>query len=351
MQRREAVKTLAAAAAAVAASSLSSQAAAAPRRCKMGMVAYTCSVRNNQSPDGAKLYEPRRLLEHAATLGLGGIQVDFGVLDDAAADALRSRAAELDLYLEAIVKVPADDADASRFDAALRTAARVGALAARTTIIPGRRYEQFHDLATFREFAARGRASLVRARPLVERHGVPLAVENHKDHRLDERVALLKELNCELIGACVDTGNSIALLDDPTATVEALAPWAYSVHLKDQAVAPYDDGFLLGDVPLGRGYLDLKRMVAVLRKAKPQIRFSLELITREPLKVPCLADAYWSTFPTLPGADLARTLRDVRRAATDRLGQVVGLSPAELLAREDANITASRAYAVSELGL
>jgi sugar phosphate isomerase/epimerase len=290
-------------------------------------------------------------LEHCRSIGLGGIQTDFGILDDAAADALRSRAAELDLYVEAIVKVPQNEADVERFDAAIRTAARAGALAARTTIIPGRRYEQFDDLATFREFAARGKRSLELARPVMEKHRYPLAVENHKDQRLDERLALYKELNSEYIGATVDTGNNIALLDDPLVTVEALAPYAFSVHLKDQAVATYDDGFLLGDVPLGQGYLNLKKMVAALRKAKPTIRFSLELITREPLKVPCLSEKFWTTFPTVPGGDLARTLRDVRTSTTDKLGQIAGLSATDLLAREDANIAESLAYASSALGL
>jgi hypothetical protein len=44
-------------------------------------------------------------------------------------------------------------------------------------------------------------------------------------------------------------------------------------------------------------------------------------------------------------------LRDVRTEATDRLGQITGLSPQELLAREDANIAESLAYATTELGL
>jgi sugar phosphate isomerase/epimerase len=348
MQRRAALKTLAASAAAL---TLTNRAiAAAPKRSAMGMVAYCVSIRHAQA-SGSFYNRPGRLLEFCNNVGFGGLQVDFGILDDAAADALRSRAAELDLYLEAMVKVPQSDSDVEKFDAAVRTAARVGALAARTTIIPGRRYEQFDDLATFREFAARGKRSLEIARPVLEKHRFPLAVENHKDHRLDERLAMYKELNCEFIGATVDTGNNIALLDDPYETVEALAPFAFSVHLKDQAVARYDDGFMLGDVPLGQGYLDLKRMIAALRKAKPKIRFSLELITRDPLKVPCLGEKYWATFPTVPGGDLARTLRDVGKSATDKLGQIAGLSYSELLAREDANIAESLAYAKTSLGL
>jgi len=105
----------------------------------------------------------------ATGLDIGRLSLERQRLDDAAADALRSRAAELDLYVEAIVKAPQTDADVESFDAAIRTAARVGALAARTTIMPGRRYEQFDDLATFREFAARGKQALVIALPRLVR--------------------------------------------------------------------------------------------------------------------------------------------------------------------------------------
>jgi hypothetical protein len=42
-------------------------------------------------------------------------------------------------------------------------------------------------------------------------------------------------------------------------SMEALAPFAFSVHLKDQALQSYEDGFLLGDIPLGQGSFDLTR--------------------------------------------------------------------------------------------
>ncbi|MCA9067657.1 MAG: hypothetical protein KDA84_01955, partial [Planctomycetaceae bacterium] len=134
-------------------------------------------------------------------------------------------------------------------------------------------------------------------------------------------------------------------------TVEQLAPWAHSVHLKDQALKPYDEGFLLGDIPLGQGGLDLKRMVDILQKTKPGIRFSLELMTRDPLKVPCLTKNYWRTFPDLPAKDLARTLRYVREHSTDNLQDISRLTPEAQLAREEANVRESLTYARDQLGL
>ena len=71
----------------------------------------------------------------------------------------------------------------------------------------------------------------------------------------------------------------------------------------------YRDGFLLSEVPLGTGILDLARVVQIVRKAQPEIRLNIEMITRDPLKVPCLTERYWATFPDLPGRHLAHTSR------------------------------------------
>ena len=132
----------------------------------------------------------------------------------------------------------------------------------RTVVLPGRRYEQFQSAAEFRAAADQAYTFLpLRFKKLLGKYGgrVVLAIENHKDFRTSERrtVALLERLDSPNIGVCLDTGNSIALLEDPMETVEALAPWAFSTHLKDMAVEEYEDGFLLAEVPLGKGFLDL----------------------------------------------------------------------------------------------
>jgi len=64
------------------------------------------------------------------------------------------------------------------------------------------------------------------------------------------------------------------------------------------AVQEYEEGFLLSEVPLGEGFLDLKKMVAILQKANPTIQFNLEMITRDTLKIPCLTPKYWATMET-----------------------------------------------------
>jgi L-ribulose-5-phosphate 3-epimerase UlaE len=123
------------------------------------------------------------------------------------------------------------------------------------------------------------------------------------------------------------------------------------VHLKDQAVQEYADGFLFGDAALGEGFLQLAEMVRVLRAAQPQVRFSLEVITRDPLRVPVLTPPYWATMTDVPATDLARTLRTVKAKAARTLPTVGGLPLEQQVEAETRNITTSLAYARERLGL
>ena len=106
------------------------------------------------------------------------------------------------------------------------------------------------------------------------------------------------------------------------------------------------DGFRLSEVPLGQGILDMKSIVSTLRKGIPRVRFHLEMITRDPLSIPCLTEKYWATLGRVPGQDLARTLALVRKSARKTpLPRVSGLSPKEQLEAEEGNVRESFAFA------
>ena len=341
-------------AAGAATASLTTGLAADPPGSTLGLVTYSCRHRREQMKKTDPLFDlfkPDNLLDHCLKIGAGGMQLSLGILEADTATQLRRRIEQAGLYIEAIVSAPFETRDVDAFAQQVKTASDVGAAAIRTTIIPGRRYETFNSLEKFREFEARGRRALEIAAPVAEKYKVPVAVENHKDHRNDERVALFEYISSEYVGACVDTGNSIALLEDPVDTVTALAPWAHSVHLKDQSLQPCLDGFLLADIPLGQGSLDLKPLVQILRREKPNINFSLELITRDPLKVPVFTEQYWKTFPKLPAQVLSRHMRFEHDHTKQNLQYVSKMSSNERVAREDANVRESLSYAKVHLGL
>ena len=187
--------------------------------------------------------------------------------------------------------------------------------------------------------------------PVLARHGVTAAFENHKDFRVPELLPFLKRLGSERVQVCVDFANNFALLEDNEEVVETLAPVSAGAHVKDMALGEYADGFLAADVPLGQGVHDLPRMIGALRAAKPASRLCLEMSTRDPLKVPVFTEKYWRTLKEVPGSDLARALRRVREkgVARERLPAVDSLPPAEKVRLEEEAVRVSLAYAAETL--
>lgn len=325
------------------------------KRSPLGIVIHSYGIHvaaSRRRKDKVPFADALAFLEHSHALGADGVQVSLGVLSNEQSSRLRRRLEETGMYLEGIVRLPESKSDLDRFSRELASAKEVGVTILRTVCLNGRRYETFSRAEGFREFVRNARARLSLAEPLAARHGVQLAVENHKDWRVEEFVEVLRWLSSKQVGICVDTGNSIALLEDPVGIVEAYAPWARTTHFKDMAVSEYEEGFLLSEVPLGTGFLNLGRIVELLREKNPTIRFNLEMITRDPLKIPCLTAKYWETMPSVTGRELAGALQRVRKYAWKKpLPRISGLAEREQLRIEEENVKESLKDAQKRLGL
>lgn len=279
--------------------------------------------------NGDPIRDSYEFLEHAHRLGAAGVQMQ-PVGNFAKVPA---RAKDLGMYVEAIIPL-------SSFEKGVQNAQAMGATCVRVNA-GGRRYEDFSTLAGFENFKAKALAAIAIAVPIAEKYKIPLAIENHKDWTPDQQIAIFKSYSSEYLGACLDFGNNIALCEDPMEVAEKLAPYAITTHVKDMGVEPYDDGFLLSEVRLGEGFLDLKKIVSLLR---PGTHLNLEMITRDPLKIPCLTDRYWATFPDVKADQLARALSLVQRHAT-KLPRVMQLPRPELLRIMEENNQACLTYA------
>ncbi len=327
---------------------------AMPAKTKLGIDDFSYNIRSRAEQAGYTpkvTHDPLTFLKHCHSIGAGGLQCVIGRRDEAYVKELRAYVEENDLFIEDSVWL-GGKVDLERFEAGVRSVKAAGATAIRG-FCGGRRYEQFDNRAQFDEFAKRAWDNIESVAPIVEEYRIPLAVENHKDWLILHMLKMLKRIDSEYVGVCIDTGNSFALLEDPMDVVRAYAPWAHSVHLKDMAVCEYQDGFLLADVVLGEGTLDLPRTVEIIRKAKPATRFSVEMATRNPLEVPCLGEKYWATLGDVPGVNLARAMRYVRTHASDRntLPNIDGLSVDEQVKLEEQNIRKCLRYAAEHLNL
>jgi len=302
-------------------------------------------------PAKAPFSDALDFLEYCHRLGAGGVQVAISSKEKDYPSRIRAKAEAYGMYFEGQLSLPKRNSGTERFEAELQAAKEAGATLVRTALLSGRRYETFKSAAAFRQFRADSWDSLVMAEPILKRQRMRLAVENHKDFFAGELLELVRLLGCEFIGACVDVGNNIALLEEPIEVVRTLAPIAFSTHIKDMSVKEYGEGFLLSEVPLGEGFLDLGKMISILRSANPGIRLNLEMITRDPLKIPCLTDGYWAAMGPTSALRLARALGEVKEQSSSKkpLPRTTGRSFAEQLTFEDENVRKSVEYARSSL--
>ena len=313
---------------------------AALRGKKMGIVIHSYWKRWQGKYSNLK-YPPFEhaldVLDHVRDLGVGSLQTLVGGWSSEFAVKVRATCESYCMKLEGSIALPKNETDVGRFEQEVRIAKEAGASIFRSAT-GGRRYELFSSVEDFKHWKDGAFKSMQLAEPVAKRQRVKIGVENHKDFHAAELAEMLGRLNSPHIGACVDTGNSIALLEDPLTVVETLAPFAVTTHIKDMAVQETPSGFMLSEVPLGEGILDLPRMFALFEKYQPQVDYHLEMITRDSLDIPCLKPGYWATFPAKPGTDLARTLALVREHQAPKLPKTTGLNLEAALEFEETNI-------------
>jgi len=322
-------------------------------------IAYTSfPIRSRQARESAGNQGPaipaEKFIDLCQSFGADGCQMDLSQLVSTDAEYLKRIRAQLEtkgMFMELAVRARALESE----DEVAKIAAvaqQLGVSRLRVACLSGRRYEDFHEMAKWKEFAAQWQKTLEKAEPMLKKRKLLVGVENHKDWLADEQVAMLKRIGSEHVGACVDFGNNVALLEDSLEVAEKLAPYAVTTHLKDMAVRPYDEGFELSEVALGDGATPLAKIISTLRKRRSDIYICLEMITRDPLKVPYKTDHYWITHERRDEARI-RKFEDtiLKQAWTKPLPRVTGLDAARALALEDENLRRSAAYAKQTLKL
>jgi sugar phosphate isomerase/epimerase len=295
------------------------------------------------------------IVEHCHKIGMGGVQTNPPSTDPAEIKKFRARLEAYDMHLVSDPRLPRDASEVPAFEAQVAAFKEAGARCFHAAMT-GRRYEDFDSFQPWKEMFERIKRQAELAEPVLRKHRIALGFENHKGYRAAEQAAWMKSLSSEWVGVCLDFGNNLSLCEDPMDTARTLMPYTVYGHIKDMAVEPYEEGFLLSEVPLGEGFLDLKAIVAMCRQKDPNMIINLEMITRDPLKIPVFTQKYWATFDDsyspLPGRDLAKVLDLVRKnPPKSPLPKTSGLSIEEHVKLEDKYNQASIEYARKHLDL
>ena len=141
-------------------------------------------------------------------------------------------------------------------------------------------------------------AEVRRLVPLLRSYNIRLALENHEYETSAEMIAFVREVDdLAWVGLLCDTGNAMMAWEEPLSAVRAMAPYAFSTHLKDHAVIRHAGQPMVCGMPLGRGSLDIDEAFRILSQY-PLLRINLES---------CFP--YCATFKRNPGTGDADSFR------------------------------------------
>jgi len=249
------------------------------------------------------------LMDAALELGLSGIEAPLPALSGAPLEAWRDALAQRQLRLVADLPVTLD-AEPELIIGWLEVAARLGAGVVRTTlstILCGdRRALPGGWQAHLERRAARLRQVLPVARGL----GVCLAVENHQDATSADllRLADLVDGN-PAYGITLDTGNPLAVGEDPVEFTRRVAPLIRHVHLKDYTLHAAPQGFRLVRCAAGDGVIDFPEILRIVGKNGHALLPGIEIAAQATRTIPLLADAWWACYPPVSATELLPLLR------------------------------------------
>ncbi len=144
--------------------------------------------------------------------------------------------------------------------------------------------------------------------PRLKDLGIRVAIETHADLTGDELISMLDQLEPEVAGATLDTGNLVMRLDDPIELANRLAARVVATHVKDAVLAFTGRGLCWQARPVGSGILPLPDILAPVIRANPAIALSIELHPRT-YDLPIFDRRWLAYFPTLAPHSLAAVVR------------------------------------------
>jgi 3-oxoisoapionate decarboxylase len=280
----------------------------------IGLAAYglpfTCGFARSGERQAPQRIDAFGLAQLATTYGLRGIEIPLAgmlpTLDSANADRLRQ---ELQAGQHSIV-IATGVVDAERIEQIIPFAQHVGAKVIRATVstfLEGARAQlsggwdaHFADI----------RARITATRPLLEKHDVVLALENHQDATSDDLLALC-EAGGDHVGITLDVANPLAVGEEPLAFARKVGPFVRNVHLKDYRVHFTPSGYRLTRCALGDGVIPFPALLTLLGEVAPEAYLHVELAALYARHIRLFETEWWNGYGARDVRDLVPVLHFV----------------------------------------
>ncbi len=249
---------------------------------------------------GEAASNPLSMLDLAATadeLGLSGIDAGVSSLDEAGLDALIQVLAQRNQrFLAEYGVVTGAQTDTVR-DVIVKSAA-LGAKVLRVMIsgvlCGDRRSLEGGWDALLHRTAQRLRELL----PFAGDLGICLAVENHQDATSDDLLCLAEMVGGHpAFGVTLDTGNALAVGEDPVEYARRVNHLIRHAHLKDYTIHFAPQGYRLVRCAAGDGVVDFPSILKGIRANGHDVNPGIEVAAQSTRTIPMLSSDWWACYP------------------------------------------------------
>ena len=198
------------------------------------------------------------------------------------------------------------------------------------------------------DIVTHARETLAREAPRVADAGLELALENHQDFDSDELLEIA-DASGDHVGLTFDTGNPLAVGEDPVAFASRVATRVRHVHLKDYRAQFTPEGYRLVRCAIGEGCIPFEAIAAALAEHHTSMTAALEPGALEARHVRAFTSEWWAGYGTRDADEFARALRCMRAHQLDDAADVRTPwerqgPPAEIVSYEMDQVRRSAAY-------
>jgi sugar phosphate isomerase/epimerase len=274
-------------------------------------IAYTCGFAGRGTPRAnPNALDAKGFLDLAAQLGLAAIELPFSYIhpqEDEA--ALRAYIEEAEARGLRVVSAGLP-IETEPFRHHLALCQRLGIKTVRcvlSTILCGDR-RPIGGLEGWQRHLDQKIAILKEIAPIAEDAGVRIGVENHQDATSADLVYLCQSVNSPNVGVTLDTGNPLAVGEDPVIFARTILPYLVHVHLKDYRMTPTPEGYRIFHCAIGAGVVDYPALFELFR-TKEGLVCNIEMAALGERHIRLLTDEYWAGHVSRPVADVLPVLR------------------------------------------
>ncbi|HEY2015007.1 MAG TPA: sugar phosphate isomerase/epimerase [Bryobacteraceae bacterium] len=146
--------------------------------------------------------------------------------------------------------------------------------------------------------------------------GLKVAIENHAgDMQAREVKSLIEASGKDFVGSCLDSGNPLWTIEDPHLTLETLAPYVLTSHVRDTAVWNTPQGAAVAWTRMGEGSIGMEDYIREFAQKCPARPLSLEVIVTGPRYFNYRDPKFWDAYRATPAWEFARFLTLVEKGS------------------------------------